>query len=162
MELDLGFWISTGVGVLGALFVFLLWQAITGLRLNLYLVDEDDDLDEKHKTMFQVTAENKLRSIWKSLLRGLWRENIDITLADHQNRSYIFQIGYRLLTRYSIMPLAYNREAPQLNGRDMKAGQRYVVRSGSILQIGERRFKVMALPTQKALEAEVQMVNPFY
>ena len=142
------------IGVISSLLIGALIRVFIGLRMNLYLVSQDSPIHDQ--ALIPITAEGKKNSRLRSLLRGSWKEDIDITLIDHGGHAYTYRIGYSLWRRYYLILLSQNlftgltAENPQalLGGTVLLTGKRYPLRTGMTLQNGDRAFQVMVTPGQ--------------
>jgi hypothetical protein len=116
-------------------------RVLVGMRLNLYLISDDTLI--RDQAMIPISSDLKRARSLLSLFRGKWRENIEISLTDYQNRTFTYQIEYGLWRRFQIALLPGTRGTTLLAGREMAPGKRYALRTGMKLRIGDRPYTVL-------------------
>jgi hypothetical protein len=141
-------------GLVAAIALGSIIRIILGMKLNLYLVNDESFVSDQ--AIIPITSDLKKKYFWKTLLRGKWKENIDLTLMNHEGDSFNFQIGYHLWGRYYISIDNDIRQA-HLGNKAMMPHKKYYLRTGKQLVIGSRAFSVLVSPTgsEKILGAEM-------
>lgn len=136
---------SFGTGLAMALALGSLARVLLGMKLNLFLVNHDSAVQDQ--TMIPVTTEGKKTSFIRTLLNGLWREDVDITLTDYSSASFRYRVGYHLWWRFYLV-MAEGGDGSAIDGRPVLPGKRYLLRTGARLKVGDRVFYVLVTPTQ--------------
>jgi hypothetical protein len=131
--------LKVGGGLLLLLGLFSLWRVLYGFRLNLYLLNHDSLVQDQ--TIIPITSTARKQSIGQTLFSGSWREDIEITLTDHKNRSYYLSIGYHPWRRFYLnVPEATEIS---LNKLPLEAKVSYAIRNGMQLKVNDRDFEVL-------------------
>lgn len=137
------------LGVTVALVLGLLTHLLVGMRLNLFFISPDSPIEDQN--LIPITTALKKASFFRSLRKGLWKERIEITLIDYQNRSFTYRIGYRLFRRFFIV-LVKGDGKTSLNDIELQPFRKYSLRTGSILFVGDRQFNILVTPSLKTDE----------
>lgn len=114
---------------------------LIGLKLKLYLINIESAQPEQ--SIIPITAELKKRSWLKTILSGNWKENLEITLKDYQNRTFTFQVGFHLLGRFNLSLLSQEGHSALLNQKTMLPNRRYFLKNGMRLETGDRAFEIL-------------------
>lgn len=117
----------------------ILW-IMYGMRLNLYFVNIDSRIEDQ--MFIPITMANKKSSAWRSLFKGQWRENVELTLTDSRNEKYTYQIGYSLWRRFNLL-LISNSGSTSLNGKKLVQKKYYPLKNSATLNLGGRLYKVV-------------------
>lgn len=139
-------WPALGLGVFAAFTFGILRRLTRGLKLNLYLVhQEQGTTDRAHQSITPITAPYRRASLWRSLREGRWRENQSLQLGDYAGKFYTFRVGYTLLRHYYIVA-----ESPgiKLNRKKLEKGRRTFLQNGDQLSTGNRVFEMRITPEQ--------------
>lgn len=145
----------TGLGT--AIAAGMLVRVLLGMRLNLFFINPESKIQDQ--MLIPITTENKKRSILRSLKLGNWRENVDITLLDLEDRPHTFQIGFHIWNRFHLT-LLDGPEGTDLNRRPLRPGKRYKLRTGDKLRVGNRVFTVLVSPGQLKPELHKELWEP--
>jgi hypothetical protein len=127
------------VGLISVVVIAGALKTVIGMKMNLYLVSKEPDL--KSTTVIPLTAELKKRSLWKTILRKDWQEDLELTLADYSNHYFSFLIGYSLWKGFYLM--LQKQETCFIHQTKMIAGRLYPLRSGVSLHLGDRSFTIL-------------------
>jgi len=148
--------ISFGSGLSVALVIGAIVRILVGMKLNLFLVNHDSAV--KDQSLIPVTTEGKKASFFRTLFKGNWREDVDITLLDYSGHTYHYRIGYHLWWRFYLVMEA-EQEGSLLNGKTMRPGKRHLLRTGSKLTTGDRAFFVLVTPNQARLDMHKELYD---
>lgn len=115
-------------------------KIIFGIKLNLYLVNNDTSIHDQN--IIPITIDLKKQSLWRTLLNSQWKEDVELTLVDYKENRFTYCIGYHLLRGYSLK-LNEGSGHSFLNKTHLHPGKLYFLKTGKSLQVGERQFIVL-------------------
>jgi len=133
------------IGLMAALTLGSIIWVVVGTRLRLYLVGQDSMI--RDQSVIAITAELKKGSTLHSLRNGTWREDVDLTLRDYDERAYQFEIGFSLWLRFFLILRGNGGGEARLRGRRLEINRKHYIRTGDSLRIGDRDFRVLVTPT---------------
>jgi hypothetical protein len=81
------------------------------------------------------------RSLLKLLLERAWEEEVELSLMDYRNTPYTFLVQFHFWRGYSLVPKKISTCAT-LDGIECKELERIRLKSGMVLEIGNRKFAV--------------------
>ncbi len=158
------------LGVLLLLSVGIGLKILFGIRLKLYLVT--DDLGPESDRLIPLTADLRKQSLFRTLRKKSWKEDIDLTLSDYQGTQLRLRINYHLWKGFSVssQPLyqhshlaskkgpenGYNENSDDivplffLNNKVITLGRAHYLKSGMNLKVGDKDFKILITPAPLA------------
>ncbi|MGZ3699814.1 MAG: hypothetical protein ACXWPM_08260 [Bdellovibrionota bacterium] len=139
-----------------ALSVGAAFRIIRGMQMNLFLINSDSPMAEE--ALIPITAELKKVSLVRSMLKGLWREDVEISLMDQKNRACTFNIGFHIWHRFHLTVLTTS-DGCFIGRKPLMAGKRHYLRNGLIVKVGRRDFKVLVSPNRGANELNREFTN---
>ncbi len=120
-------------------------RVLLGMRLNLFLVNHDSTVQDQ--SVIPITTEFKKASLFRVLKFGNWREDVDITLMDYQDRSYAFRVSFHVWKRFQLQLIRADSQVT-LSGLKLNEMQTVPARTGAKLEIGDRLFFILVSPKQ--------------
>lgn len=152
------FFIPFITGLSTALALGAMFRIFYGMRLNLFLVNDDSTVADQ--SLIPITTEGKKRSLINTISNGNWREDVDLTLTDYEGHSYAYRVGYHLWNRFYVMFRGTNPNTQtKIDGRLVKPARRYRLRTGQRLQVGDRVFTVLVTTTQMKPEMHHELLG---
>jgi hypothetical protein len=121
-------------GFLAVIVFLILLRIFLGLRLKLYFINEDSSLTDQ--SIIPVVYYNKS----KSLLKGNWKEDIELVLTDERGNPFTFNIKFGLFSHYFVQNNT-ELENVAFNNKVMTKGKRYYLTNWSKIKVGDRVFK---------------------
>ena len=138
--------LSFVLGILPPLLLGTGARLVLGLRLNLFLTNRESMLQDQQ--IIPITSELKKTSILRSLRKGHWKEDVELTLRDYRDQSYRIQIGYHLWRRFTLTYV----EGPDslfIDGKKVDKTRTYPLRSGQTLRLDDRAYGIWVTPRQE-------------
>jgi hypothetical protein len=129
----------------------ILMKILHGVKLNLYLLNNESLVEDQ--SVIPLTADIKKRSLWRILTRKNWREDLEITLMDYNAQAFVYQIHYHIWKGFYLQLKNAPPGTARLSGISMNLEVPYYLKSGAMLELGERKFSVLV--TAASLEKVV-------
>lgn len=131
-------------GTLTALVLGLGGWILWGFKLRLYLISRDTLHSDQ--AVIPISAELKKASLWRTVLQGNWREDLEVKLADSSGKMHSFEFGFHPVFRYFVTLKTPSQDV-LLGEARLKHEERAYLKNGMSLQLGSRRFEIWVMPT---------------
>jgi hypothetical protein len=135
-------------GFLAVIVFLILLRIFLGLRLKLYFINEDSSLTDQ--SIIPVVYYNKS----KSLLKGNWKEDIELVLTDERGNPFTFNIKFGLFSHYFVQNNT-ELENVAFNNKVMTKGKRYYLTNWSKIKVGDRVFKAKSNSQRTLIKSSI-------
>jgi hypothetical protein len=132
---------SFALGIFCALSIGIFLKIAYGMKLNLYLIDDDSESGEE-PSIIPLTTELRKTSFWDSLTKKTWREDVLITLVDYQGQSFQCGIQNHIWAGFSLLIQGQPGKV-LINRREVLPGKKHYLKTGMSFQVGDRKFKIL-------------------
>lgn len=144
-------------------------RILIGLKLNLYFLNREqlwafkDGVPAREaieQSIIPITAEAKKTSLWRTISKRKWLEDVDVTLLDDHGRSYTYSIGFHPWFRFYVALKQSKDTETALNGSKLQTGRQHPLRTGDVLKVGDRQFSILITPSQISPDLHRELYDP--